>query len=802
MDAVISRIRLVAIYVGLLLPVIAFGAVNALKSSNNSPIDWVDATFTERRQYDEFVELFGPGDVVIASWPECFWTDERLDLLTNDLRQSPRFRDSAGESLLYHVVCGREIVLKLTQGPPTSDVQGQSSDDESDSEATNPRTAPSEITPERAVQRLQGSLIGPDGRTTCVIVTLNAAGLAVRADVVAALQESIRNCCQVQPEDIHLAGPVIDGLTVDAASHQSLTKFAGPSAIVIFIICWWSLRSVIGGLVVFLTACFCQAVLLAVIHYTGETLSALLIILPPLVQVLTVSGGIHLMNYYQNAAISLSPHAAAIEAFRKGWLPSVLSLGTTAMGTASLMVSGLEPIRLFGIYGTIGVLTTSATVLAVIPCSMILIGRRTQSPVDPVQLNVDSAKHPTPSENKDTHAPEHPETSGFWLWLTSLLDRRNSFALFVLLGLMLTGIAGLPKLQTSIRIETLFPHNSRIMQDYEWLEKHLGPLVPIEVLLTFDETCRMNDRLKMDLLWRINDSVQKHSSVHATTSALTIFPRLPSMASLPDKMKAAMLNKAVHLAKPAFHEMGTLRTTEKGEIWRLTAHVSALEPLDYGEILENVRKVVLDELYSQKQLPTGVTVTTSGIMPLVHQIQGQLLTDLFNSLISAFLVITLTMTIVEAGIVSGILAMTSNVFPIVIAFGWMGWLQHPMDIGSVMTASIALGIAVDDTLHFLAFFRRTVKQPGASRSSAVLSAYQHCGTAMIQTSVSCGIGLLVFAFSDFIPTSRFAILMAILLLLALLGDLLLLPALLLSPAGRFFAPGTSRQATEAVPAQH
>ena len=803
MDAVISRIRLVAIYVGLLLPVIAFGAFNALKSSNNSPIDWVDASFTERRQYDEFVELFGPGDVVIASWPECFWTDERLDLLANDLRQSPRFRDSSGESLLYQVVCGREVVLKLTQATPTPETQGQASDEEPDSPTAIPRLAASEITPEVAVRRLQGSLIGPDGRTTCVIVTLNAAGLAVRADVVAAIQESIQNCCQVEPADIHLAGPVIDGLTVDAASHQSLTKFAAPSAIVIFIICWWSLRSVIGGLVVFFTACFCQAVLLAVIHYTGETLSALLIILPPLVQVLTVSGGIHLMNYYQNAATSLSPQAAAIEAFRKGWLPSVLSLGTTAMGTASLMVSGLEPIRLFGIYGTIGVLTTSATVLAVIPCSMILIGRRTHlGPIDPERLNADSGKQPTLIETDSSHVPQHSETSGFWSWLTSLLDRRNPFALFVLLGLMLTGIAGLPKLQTSIRIETLFPHNSRIMQDYEWLEKHLGPLVPIEVLLTFDDTCRMNDRLKMDLLWRINDSVQKHSSVHATTSALTIFPRLPSMESLPDKMKAAMLNKAIHLAKPAFQEMGTLRTTENGEIWRLTAHVSALEPLDYGEILGNVRKVVLDELYSQKQLPKGVTVKTSGIMPLVHQIQGQLLTDLFNSLVSAFLVITLTMTIVEAGIISGILAMASNIFPIVIAFGWMGWLQHPMDIGSVMTASIALGIAVDDTLHFLAFFRRTVNQPGVSRFAAVLSAYQHCGVAMIQTSVSCGIGLLVFAFSDFVPTSRFAILMSFLLLLALLGDLLLLPALLLSPAGRFFAPGSSRHATEVMPAQH
>ena len=803
MDAVISRIRLVAIYVGLLLPVIAFGAFNALKSSNNSPIDWVDASFTERRQYDEFVELFGPGDVVIASWPECFWTDERLDLLTNDLRQSPRFRDSAGESLLYHVVCGREVVLKLTQGSRVSEPKGQGSDEELETPNMPAGPATPEITPEVAVQRLQGSLIGPDGRTTCVIVTLNAAGLAVRADVVAAIQESIQNCCQVRLADIHLAGPVIDGLTVDAASHQSLTKFAAPSAIVVFIICWWSLRSLIGGLVVFLTACFCQAVLLAVIHYTGETLSALLIILPPLVQVLTVSGGIHLMNYYQNAATSLSPHAAAIEAFRKGWLPSVLSLGTTAMGTASLMVSGLEPIRLFGIYGTIGVLTTTATVLAVIPCSMILIGRRnhsSQSEHGP--FNQESGEDPVLVKTENSNPLQHSRTAMFWSWLASFLDRRNPLALFLLFGIMLTGVAGLPKLQTSIRIETLFPHDSRIMQDYEWLEKHLGPLVPIEVLLTFDNTCRMNDRLKMDLLWRINDSVQKHSAVHATTSALTVFPRLPSMESLPEKMKAAMLNKAVHLAKPAFHEMGTLRTTEKGEIWRLTAHVSALEPLNYGEILKNVRKVVLDELYSQKQLPKGVTVTTSGIMPLVHQIQGQLLTDLFNSLVSAFLVITLTMTIVEAGIISGILAMASNVFPIVIAFGWMGWLQHPMDIGSVMTASIALGIAVDDTLHFLAFFRRTVNQPGVSRFSAVLSAYQHCGVAMIQTSVSCGIGLMVFAFSDFVPTSRFAILMAILLLLALLGDLLLLPALLLSPAGRFFAPGSSRHSTEVMRAQH
>ena len=103
----------------------------------------------------------------------------------------------------------------------------------------------------------------------------------------------------------------------------------------------------------------------------------------------------------------------------------------------------------------------------------------------------------------------------------------------------------------------------------------------------------------------------------------------------------------------------------------------------------------------------------------------------------------------------------------------------------ISTASVALGIAVDDTLHFLTFFRRGMAS-GSSRSQAVLYGYQHCGRAMIQTSFSCGLGLLVFALSDFVPTSRFAVMMGGLLILALVGDLILLPALLLSTTGQFF----------------
>jgi predicted RND superfamily exporter protein len=527
---------------------------------------------------------------------------------------------------------------------------------------------------------------------------------------------------------------------------------------------------VLHGVIVFLTASFCQAVLLAVIYYSGQRLSALLIVLPPLVQVLSVSGGIHLMNYYLNSLASMPPRQAAIDAFHKGWLPSLLSLGTTAIGTASLMVSGLEPIRLFGVYGTVGVLLTCATVLTIIPCSMILLGRKSETRT---KLDHNAAKT----------TADH---SGVWFRLTRLLQTRNTIALVLLMGLMTAGLFGLPKLRTSIRIETLFAHDSRIMLDYHWLEEHLGPLVPIEVLVMFSDESNLNDRLRMNLLWHINDTIVRLPHIQSSTSALTVFPPLPKMKSLPETMRLAMLNKAIHQARPAFQQMAMLRDTADGEVWRITAHISALETLDYGEILQSVRASINQTLQQESLKSSGATVLTSGIMPLVHQIQGQLLNDLFYSLLSALGVITLTMTIVEAGLLSGLITMLSNVFPVIIMFGCMGWLQHPMDIGSVMTASVALGIAVDDTLHFLAFFRRSRSLPEATRFSAVLSAYQHCGPAMIQTSLSCGLGLLVFALSDFLPTSRFAVMMSGLLLLALLGDLLLLPALLLSPAGRFF----------------
>ena len=187
MGKIIARIRLVALYVLLLLPPMIYGAIKALESSNNSPIDWVDDRFTERRHYDEFVEMFGPGDVVIASWTGCVWTDDRLDQILSELETSPVFRDAKGNSFFHSVVSGRRILQQMTapSGAVSPDVSSldpagltgvAGSMEMSASLAGGSLMADrSRMPQEVAIQRLRGTLIGRDGLQTCIICTLNSA---------------------------------------------------------------------------------------------------------------------------------------------------------------------------------------------------------------------------------------------------------------------------------------------------------------------------------------------------------------------------------------------------------------------------------------------------------------------------------------------------------------------------------------------------------------------------------------------------------------------------------------------------
>jgi predicted RND superfamily exporter protein len=387
--------------------------------------------------------------------------------------------------------------------------------------------------------------------------------------------------------------------------------------------------------------------------------------------------------------------------------------------------------------------------------------------------------------------------------LVSFLSRWHApvtvgfLAIMVVLGLQMS------RLQTSVRIETLFPAKSRILADYRWLEEHVAPLVPIEVVVTFDSSSPLPFQQRLAELQRIEAELRACPHVHGSLSALTFLPPLPFLQS-PAKepgVSPQLAEQMLARIQPAWTRMHFLSQTDGRQQWRIRALVSAVEPSDYGLLLADIQRRLAHHRKASTDTPiVGCAARATGVMPRVHDVQRQLMIDLRSSFLLAFLIITIVMTVMQGSVGAGLVAMVPNLFPTLLMFGLLGWLEMPADIGSVMTASVALGVAVDDTLHFLTYFQRSLAA-GISRRDAVAESYRHCGRAMVQSSVICGAGMSVFALSDFVPTARFAWMIVALFAAALMADLVLLPALLLGPLGKLWeSPVDSRACASGGPA--
>jgi len=309
----------------------------------------------------------------------------------------------------------------------------------------------------------------------------------------------------------------------------------------------------------------------------------------------------------------------------------------------------------------------------------------------------------------------------------------------------------------------------------------------------------------MELVRRVADVVGSLEEVGGTLSPATFGPSQRSRGELdePDVdlgrtgramlriagvhdrewLQRSVLNRRLLRYRKHFEETRYLQRTDRGEQWRISARVIGM---NYDLILEEVQRRVDAQLAEEGLARETVRPIYTGVVPLVFVAQRELLDGLFKSFCLAFALIAIVMTVLLRSPTAGLMSMIPNIFPAVLVFGTMGWLGILVDVGAMMTASVALGIAVDDTLHFLTWFRRS-RAAGHSRQSAIVTAYDRCAVAMTQTTVIAGLGLVVFVLSDFQPVSQFGLLMGVLLAAALVGDLVLLPALLATKAGEGFA---------------
>ncbi len=723
------------------VPWIATSAISVLGVNATTPIDWVPASFPARRAYAAFCAEFESGDVAIASWPGCTLEAASVGRFLKAATGTGAPRDAAGHPWFEDVTSGREAVERLTAPPLSLD------------RAT-------------AIRRLTGVLVGPDGEQTCIVVGFTPAGRADRRRAVQWIRDTLRDTAGVSDAELHLAGPVVEDLAVDEATDESMRVYGPPAAAIVFVLTWVALKSFRYVVVVFLLSLVCVGLAFASVGFWGDRMNPVLIVMPLLVLTLGVAGGIHLVNYLVEEYRRGQGRGAAARAVKIAAVPCSLSAGTTALGLLSLVVSELEPIRVFGFHAAVGVLGTLVVMFLVLPG---IFARW------PIRRRVDG---------------DLPVGGVPWGgWVTRRAGTITAVAA-ALLGLTATGVGGI---RTSVGIDTLFRPTSRVIRDYAWLEREIGPLVPVEVLVRFAFSSPIRAAERLDITREVGNALETLAPVAGITSAAVFVPDLPDAPITLSTARKVIVARRLEARLTKLSAMRLVRDVEGAQLWRVTARTSALAGLDYAALLEEVRQVVEPVIAAHGGGDRGLSAISTGAMPLINAIQNTLLRDLFMSFLSACVVITLVTMAVERGVIPGLIAMVPNVFPMVILFGLLGWFRATLDIGSVMTASVALGMAVDGTFHFLTFFRRGLARaagPGtpAGRTAAVLAAFRHAAPALLQSALVCGLGILSFTASSFAPTQRFAWMLALLVAAAVVGDLVVLPALLTTRLGSWFRP--------------
>lgn len=818
-------------------PFVVVGARLANESSNNSIEQWLPEEFEESRIHKWFLSHFGSDEFVLVTWKNCTLDDERL----------PRFAEAARLHLVpedKQTAAAEENQLLFSSVSTGAEMLEQ---------LLNPRL---KLTRQQALERLYGITVGKGEEITGTIIVFSDKGDENRVGTIDVLRSIAVDEIGIPAEDLHMVGDAVTNAAVDQASKDAVQGLLGLCGIVALVMAIVSLRSIRLLIVVFVVSGYCYVLAQSAVYYIdfsdfssffGGKMNLVLVVMPVLVYVLAMSAGVHLVNYYREAAAEQGTILGApIQAIRHGWVPCTLAAGTTAVGVGSLAVSNIRPVKDFGTYSALGILASLAVLFLLLPALLTILDR--------AWIKLRGGKLPDwPRRKQESDSPSRPWIDN----ISSVFIKHHATTSTVCIIILALFAWGACYIQTDLKPRRFFEPDHQLNIDYDWLTEAIGPQVPIEIVVRFDtDKSQLSLLQQLEMVSKIEQDVRDADEINMTLSATTFFIPLETIPAATDSTNIARSQRDVideKLADNLSHleEALVVSRHQNKNLWRISCRSRGLKDsegydefndavesrvnqhlLELGEwhdkklkqvetadrqVRENIetkyaaaRKDHADDpaklktaklqydldiedadrnlatiLEVLKDPTVGVKTEVTGMVPLFFAAQRELLDSLIESFGTAFLLIAILMIVLLRSFRAGMISMLPNVFPVVVIFGAMGWSGRFVDIGSMMTASVAMGIAVDDTVHFLTWFRRGMHE-GMTRHEAVTNAYRRCALAMTQTTAIAGLSLLVFGLSPFQPVSQFGILMFVLLIGALIGDLIFLPALLAGPAGRLF----------------
>jgi predicted RND superfamily exporter protein len=728
--------RHVLVVAACLFPLVGWGALRAYDVRDNSVLGWLPEQSPVTIAYQAFRRIFGSDEAVLASWEGCALDDPALERFAAAV-EAHRVAAAEGKGPAWFAGVSTGSQLR-------------------DAVAASSRCDPAE-----AVKRLSGVLVGPDGWTTCILVTLEAIDNAGKQAAVDWIAEQAAAAAGGDPGKVRLTGDAVIGVAIDTESERTAGTWSNLAVALALVVAALSIGSIRVGLMVLAVGGFASMASEAAIYASGVPMNMLVALVPVVTFVLGVSAAVHLAAYWRDAVAEHGTAAAPTVAVAVGWQPSLVATMTTVLGVGSLCTSDVRPVWQFGLFAALGTMIAFASVFLLLPALLQVF----------------------PGKLASVARGEWPA----FVRITRSLLPWNRFVALACFGFTLATGAGLWLLQTEVRPARFLSADSRWIQDLEWFNEAIGPFQTIDVVLAFDdESTSLADRAA--LVQEIQFRLRQGHDIVGSMSAATFLPEdllgSGSRGGARSVVRRGVIDGRLRRVLPELVSSGMVGVDGDRQLWRITLQSHDFTPEKQSRLKEDVSRTVAAVAEDLGVKPPSETFCTGGV-PLTIAAQQELLDAFLESFVMAFFTIAAVLVVFLRSPAAGFLAMIPNIFPVVVIFGLLGWTGRRIDVGGMMTASVALGIAVDDTVHLLTWFRRFRDMPGTAidRVSAALG---RAAVPMTRTTLILAPSFGIFAFCGFQPIAQFGTLLCLLLAMALVGDLVMLPALLAGPLGRWF----------------
>ncbi len=557
----------------------------------------------------------------------------------------------------------------------------------------------------------------------------------------------------------HLAGRIKAEYAYVMKMKKELIIFVSTSILLIILFLYVSFKSWWGVIVPMIVVLLSVLWSLGTMGMSSNPINLMTVLMPTIMFVVGMSDVVHIISKYLEELRTGHDKITAIKTtFKEVGLATFLTSVTTAIGFLTLTTSGIKPIVSFGLYTALGVFLAFILAFSLLPSILIF------------------QKKPQIIDRKGKHLFWNNTLRNVFIWL--LGHQKTVVAFFVLVTAL--SFVGISLIKVDAKIVDELSDNDPIKQDFLFFEELFSGVRPFELAVSLKDTSRtFFDYEVVQELNEIESYVSNEFHIKNIISPLTA-------------IKA--LNRATHSALPDYYKLPSNKKDFDRTVRKLKKFKNA-KPLQIiisrsgteARMSGNMIDVGSNKALKHKQAfydyiktkPNSLlNYRITGSMDLIDQTNDNLSVNMLQGLAIAFGVIAILMGLLYKSLKIIVISLIPNVIPLLWVAGIIGFFGVGIKMSTAIIFTIAFGIAVDDTIHFMSKLKLELSK-NRSLLYAIKRTFLSTGKAIIVTSCILIAGFLTLIFSSFQGTLYTGLLISLTLIFAILADLLLIPILLL-----------------------